>query len=134
MNNYRRLDSGYVCFAFIALVLCFGPLLWVLPISQGDREGYAILVGLPLMFLAFIAGIAGLVLSIVHKNEWPLTVMAAASVIFALSLALDEEVMMAMAALYVVVSVSLCARWFFYSRRKIKQAEALEGKDTVSIA
>jgi phosphotransferase system glucose/maltose/N-acetylglucosamine-specific IIC component len=132
MNNYRSLDSAYGCFVFIALVLCFGPLLWMLPIGQGDKEGYAMLLGVPLMFAAFIAGIIGLVLSIVHRKEWPLGAMAAASVIFLLSWSLDEQVMMVAAVLYLAVLVSFCARWFFYRRRKMKQAGALEEKGTAS--
>jgi apolipoprotein N-acyltransferase len=68
--SYRSLDFAYACFAFIAFALCFGPLLWILPLSQGDREGYAMLLGVPIMFGAFIAGIVGLVLAIVYRSEW----------------------------------------------------------------
>ena len=121
--SYRHLDFAYVCFACIALALCFGPLLWILPIRQGDKEGYAMLLGVPIMFGAFIAGIVGLVLSIMYRSEWQLGTMAVAGVAFMLTWALDETTMEIAAAFYTVMIVSFCGRWFFFRRRKMKQAE-----------
>jgi hypothetical protein len=121
--SYRSLDFAYACFAFIAFALCFGPLLWILPLSQGDREGYAMLLGVPIMFGAFMAGIVGLVLAIVYRSEWQLGAMAVAGVFFTLTLALDEDLMMIAAVFYTVMLVSFCGGWFFYRRTKMKRAE-----------
>jgi hypothetical protein len=121
--SYRSLDFAYLCFACIAFALCFGPLLWVLPLSQGDREGYAMLLGVPIMLGAFIAGIVGLVLAIAYRSEWQLGAMAVAGVFFVLTLALDEDLMMIAAVFYTLMIVSFCGGWFFYRRRKMKRAE-----------
>jgi hypothetical protein len=121
--SYRSLDFAYACFAFIAFALCFGPLLWILPLSQGDREGYAMLLGVPIMFGAFIAGIVGLVLAIVYRSEWQLGAMAVAGIFFLETWALDETIMEIAAVFYTVMIVSFCGGWFFYRRRKMKRAE-----------
>jgi hypothetical protein len=121
--SYRSLDFAYACFAFIAFALCFGPLLWILPLNRGDREGYAMLLGVPIMFAAFMAGIVGLVLAIVYRSEWQLGAMAVASVVFLATWALDEQTMMVAAVFYTVVLISFCGGWFFFRRRKMKRAE-----------
>ena len=120
---YRRLDAPYWCFVGILAALCFGPLLWILPISQGDREGFAMLLGVPLMFGAFILGIVGLVLASIHWQEWPLAAMAFAGILFLLSWNLDDPGMEIAAAAYVVLISYFCARWFFFRRKRMKQAE-----------
>lgn len=121
--SYQQLDFPYLCFAFIAFALCFGPILWILPISQGDREGYAMLLAVPIMFGAFIAGIVGLVQSIVYRSEWQLGAMSTAGVVFMLTWALDETTMEIAAACYAVMLISFCGGWFFFRRRKMKKAE-----------
>jgi len=121
--SYRSLDFAYLCFACIAFALCFGPLLWVLPLSQGDREGYAMLLGVPIMLGAFIAGIVGLVLAIAYRREWQLGAMGFAGVVFLGTWALDETIMEIAAVFYTVMIVSFCGGWFFYRRRKMKRAE-----------
>jgi hypothetical protein len=63
-SSYRSLDAAYACFAFIAFALCFGPLLWLLPLSEGDRQGYGMLLGIPIMFGA------------VNRKSTPATAMA----------------------------------------------------------
>jgi uncharacterized membrane protein len=121
--SYRQLDVPYGCFACIALALCFGPLLWILPISQGNKEGYAMLLGIPIMFAAFLAGIVGLILAIVHRSEWQLVIMAFGGIVFLLTWTMDEQIMMMAAYVYGVVLVSCCGNWFFFRRRKLKRAE-----------
>jgi len=121
--SYQQLDFPYVCFAFIVFALCFGPILWILPIRQGDREGYAMLFAVPIMFGAFIAGIAGLVQSNVYSSEWQLGAMSTAGVVFMLTWALDETTMEIAAACYAVMIISFCGQWFFFRRRKMKKAE-----------
>jgi hypothetical protein len=121
--SYRQLDFAYGCFLCIVFALGFGPFLWLLPLTQGDREGYGMLLGVPIMFGAFIAGGVGLVLAIVHRSEWQLGAMAVASVVFLATWALDEETMMVAAVLYTVVLISFCGGWFFFRRRKMKRAE-----------
>lgn len=122
--SYRHLDFAYLCFACIAFALCFGPLLAILPISQSAKEGYAMLLILPITFGAFIAGIVGLVLAIVYRSEWQLGAMGFASVAFLGTLALDEDIMMIAAVFYVVVLISFCGGWFFFRRKRMKQAQA----------
>jgi hypothetical protein len=121
--SYRHLDFAYLCFACIAFALCFGPLLWVLPLNQGDREGYAMLLGVPIMFGAFIAGIVGLVLAIIYRSEWQLGAMGFAGVVFLGTWALDETIMEIAAVFYTVMIISFCVGWFFFRRRKMKRAE-----------
>jgi hypothetical protein len=117
------LDIAYGCFACILAVMCFGPLLWILPINQGDKEGYAILLGIPLMFAAFLLGIAGIVFAGTHWKEWPLAAMALTGIAFLLSWNLDTRAMEIAAVLYATLLASLCGRWFFSQRRKMKQAD-----------
>ncbi|HET9837117.1 MAG TPA: hypothetical protein VFR84_02705 [Candidatus Angelobacter sp.] len=121
--SYRSLDVAYGCFAFIAFALCFGPLLWILPLSEGDREGYGMLLGVPIMFGAFLAGLMGLVLAIVHRSHWQLAAMAVAGVLFLLTWAGPEDAMEFAAVCYAVLIVSFCVTWFFFLRRKMKRAE-----------
>ncbi|MFI5104466.1 MAG: hypothetical protein ACHP79_06050, partial [Terriglobales bacterium] len=66
--------------------------------------------------------IVGLVLSIVHRSEWQLGTMTVASIGFLMTWALDEETMEIAAVFYMAVLFSFC-RWFFFRRRKVKQAE-----------
>ena len=120
---YPSLDVAYSCFAFIAFALCFGPLLLVLPLSRGDREGYAMLLGVPIMFGAFLAGIVGLVLAIRHPSHWQLGTMAFAGILFLLTWAGPEDLMEIAAVLYTLLIVSFCVSWFFFRRRKMKRAE-----------
>lgn len=122
--SYRSLDVAYGCFACIAFALCFGPLLWILPLSQGDREGYAMLLVIPIMLGAFLAGIVGLVLAIVHRSHWQLGAMAVAGVVFLVTWAGPEDIMEVAAALYTLLILSFCGRWFFSLRRKVKRAES----------
>jgi phosphotransferase system glucose/maltose/N-acetylglucosamine-specific IIC component len=103
--------------------LGFGPLLAILPISQSAKEGYAMLLILPITFGAFIAGLVGLVLAIVHRSEWQLGAMGFASVAFVGTFALDEDIMMIAAVFYMVMLISFCGGWFFFRRRKMKEAE-----------
>ena len=121
--SYRRLDFAYGCFACIALAMCFGPLLWILPVRQGGKEEIAMLLVVPIMFGAFLAGIAGLVFSIVYWREWPLGIMAGASIAFLLTWGRKEKTMLIAAVFYVVVLVSFCGWWFFFRRRKMRQVE-----------
>ena len=121
--SYRSLDFAYGCFACIVFALGFGPLLAILPISQGAKEGYAMLLILPITLGAFLAGLVGLVLAIVHRSEWQLGAMGFASVAFLGTFALDEDIMMIAAVFYMVMLISFCGGWFFYRRRKMKQAE-----------
>jgi len=120
---YRRLDTAYGCFVGILAVLCFGPLLWILPISQGNKEGFAMLLGVPLMFGAFILGVVGLILAGIYWREWPLAILAFAGILFLLSWNLDENIMEIAAAAYMVLLICFCGRWFFFRRRKMKKAE-----------
>jgi hypothetical protein len=120
--SYRNLDFAYFCFACIALALCFGLVLSILPISQGDKEGYAMLLGIPIIG-AFAAGIAGLVLSILYRSEWQLGAMTVGGVAFMLTWALDEMTMEIAAVCYTVVVISFFCGWFFFRRRKMKQGE-----------
>jgi hypothetical protein len=122
-SSYRSLDAAYACFAFIAFALCFGPLLWLLPLSEGDRQGYGMLLGIPIMFGAFLAGIAGLVLTIVHRSHWQLGAMAFAGVLFLLTWAGPEDAMEFAAVCYTVLIISFCATWVFFLRRKMKRAQ-----------
>lgn len=122
--SYRNLDSAYGCFLFIALVFCFGPVLAILPISHGDKEGLAMLLAIPIVFASFGVGIRGLVLAIIYREEAPLPIMAVAGILFLVSLSLDEDVMMAAAALYTLMIFGFCGRWFFSRRKKMKRAAA----------
>jgi predicted lysophospholipase L1 biosynthesis ABC-type transport system permease subunit len=81
------------------------------------------LFAVPIMFGAFIAGIAGLVQSIVYSSEWQLGAMSTAGVVFMLTWALDETTMEIAAACYTVMIISFCGQWFFFRRRKMKKAE-----------
>lgn len=121
--SYRSLDVAYGCFACIAFALCFGPILWILPLSRGDREGYAMLLGVPIMFAAFLAGIVGLVLAIRLPGHWQLGTLAVAGVVFLVTWAGPEDIMEIAAALYTLLVLSFCARWFFSLRKKMKRME-----------
>ncbi|HEV8493454.1 MAG TPA: hypothetical protein VGR76_14355 [Candidatus Angelobacter sp.] len=121
---YRGLDAAYGCFALILLTLCYGPLLAVLPISQGAKEGWAMLLAIPMVLLGFVVGIVALVLAIIHRSEWQLVFMAFVGVLFVATLFLDnEDIMLAVATFYVVITASCCVNWFFFRRKKVKRAE-----------
>ena len=80
------------------------------------------LLGVPLMFAAFLLGIVGLVLGCIHWREWPLATMALAGIAFLLSWNLEERTMEIAAVVYAALLTSLCGRWFFFRRTKMKQA------------
>lgn len=118
-----RLDAAYGCFALIILTLAYGPLLWLLPISQGAREGYAMLLAIPMVLLGFVVGIVALVLAIIHRSEWQLGFMAVVLALFGATLFFDnEDIMAAVAIFYVVITAAFCGNWFFFRRKKVKQA------------
>lgn len=122
-SSYRRLDAAYGCFALILLTLAYGPLLWLLPISQGAREGYAMLLAIPMVLLGFVVGIVGLVLAIIYRSEWQLGFMAVVLVLFGVTLFFDnEDIMAAVAIFYVVITAAFCVNWFFFRRKRVKQA------------
>ena len=114
--SYRRLDFAYACFALIALALCFFLLLTILPISQEEKGGYALLFGVPITLAALLA-------AIVHRSERQLVFLAAASVVFLVIFFLDEDAMDIAANLYLLALIALCGNWFFHRRRKMKLAE-----------
>lgn len=120
---YQSLDVAYGCFAFILFALCFGPLLWLLPLSEGDRQGYGMLLGIPIMLGAFVAGLIGLVLAIRYSSHWQLGAMAFAGVLFLLTWAGPEDAMEFSAVCYATLIVSFCVAWFFFLRRKMKRAQ-----------
>jgi hypothetical protein len=120
---YQSLDVAYGCFAFIAFALCFGPLLWLLPLSEGDRQGYGMLLGIPIMFGAFLAGLIGLVFAIRYSSHWQLGAMAFAGVLFLLTWAGPEDAMEFSAVCYTALIVSFCVAWFLFLRRKMKRAQ-----------
>lgn len=119
--SYRRLDVAYGCFVGVAFTLLLGPVLWILPIDQGDKEGFAMLLGVPFLFAGFIAGVAGLVLSLRYWREWPLLLMTAASGAFVLAMVSDEPGIETMAAVYLAILLLLCGRWFLFRRRAISR-------------
>lgn len=124
--SYRGLDAAYGCFALILLTLAYGPLLWLLPISQGAREGYAMLLAIPMVLLGFVVGIVALVLAIIHRSEWQLGFMAGVGVLFVVTLFFDnEDIMTAVAIFYVVITAASCVNWLFFRRKKVKQAQLL---------
>jgi hypothetical protein len=125
--QYRRLDIAYGCFAFVALAACLAPLLLILPITEDDKGALEFILGFPIMFVALVALIAGLVLSVVHRREWPLLAMALASLLFLLTWILSEELgektMEVFSIPYLALLIFSCARWFFFIRGKRKRAE-----------
>ena len=124
---YRRLDTAYGCFAFIVLATCLAPLVSILPLTEDDKGGLVFVLGLPIAFVALVSSIAGLVLSVVHRREWPLGAMAVATVVFLLMLIsgekLNAKAPLVAAVLYLAVLAFFCGRWFFFIRRKRKQTE-----------
>jgi hypothetical protein len=130
--RYRRLDFAYGCFVWVALVVCGVPLFGMLPLSFDTWQALAMLVGLPLAIGAVGAGVTGTVLSVVLWREWPLAIMAVASIsMLLLFLANDEWKTVSDRTELLGCSVAtailffFCARWFLFRRQRMKRKQLL---------
>jgi hypothetical protein len=120
-----RVNLAYVCFAWIALVLCASPLVSLLPLSADARGALGMLVGLPIALATLVAVLTAVVLSVIQWREWPLLTMSAITAsMLPVLLAEDEgtvitqRVALAWHVGSAAVLIFLCARWFAVTRRR----------------
>jgi hypothetical protein len=107
----------------------------MLPLSFDTWQALAMLVGLPLAIGAVGAGVTGTVLSVVLWREWPLAIMAVASIsMLLLFLANDEWKTVSDRTELIGCSVAtailffFCARWFLFRRQRMKRKQLLSAE------
>jgi len=118
-----RLDLAYGCFAWIAFVLCVYQVMSLLPLDYSTGVFLVMVVGIPLLFSTLLAGLAAVVLSIIEWREWPLMAMSAACVSMWLTLDGEGEIELAWNVCATAIMVSLCVRWFSFTRRRARQTQ-----------
>ncbi|HUI74833.1 MAG TPA: hypothetical protein VLX32_07815 [Candidatus Acidoferrum sp.] len=133
---YRRLDFAYGCFVWVALVVCGVPLFGMLPLSFDTWQALAMLVGLPLAIGAVGGGVTGTVLSVVLWREWPLAIMAVASISMLLLFlgndqwhTVSDRTELIGCSVATAILFFFCARWFLFRRRQVKRKQ-LAGADS----
>ena len=79
LDIHRGKPLAYWCFTYIAALTVGATILALLPLEFTTYQGIGMLLGIPAILTAFIAGIAGVVATLVRcRNEWPLLIMSAA--------------------------------------------------------
>ena len=114
------IDLAYGCFAWIAFVLCVGPLMLLLPLDFNTAQVLGMLVGIPVAMATLAAGLGVVVLSIIEWREWPLMTMLAAMASLLLIFIAEEKWELgggdAVLISYVGVTAILvffCVRWYW---------------------
>ena len=114
------IDLAYGCFAWIAFVLCAGPLMLLLPLDFTTAQVLGMLVGIPVAMATLAAGLAAVVLSIIEWREWLLMTMSAASASMLLIFVAEDEwklvgedVVLIWYVGVTAILVFLCVRWYW---------------------
>jgi len=136
MSVRPGINLAYWLFAWIALVLCALDLFYILPLDGSDLQAIAIIVGIPILLVSIPVGLIAIVLSVIHRREWPLLAMSASVVLaFLVLIASDEwslvsdQVAVALYNAAAVPMVILCVKWFTYTRKRAArhtEAEEIE--------
>jgi len=114
------LDLAYGCFAIIALFSCVFVVLSILPSANTEAEAaYSELIAYLGIFVILIAGLVGLVLSVLHWREWPLQVMSVAFVVAVITILFEENNIVSTAVWLgaTLVCIVFPVRWFRSARR-----------------
>jgi hypothetical protein len=70
-----RIDLGYLCYAWVAVVIWFETILGVLPTSPDYTQFIFMVAWVPVALSILGAALAALILTVVEWREWPLVVM-----------------------------------------------------------
>ncbi len=121
MESWAGRDTAYVCFLFSGSTALAIRGLGALPLDTGTAGGIGFLVVLPLFGAALIAVGGGVVLTVIHHDDWGLGLLALLSAAYLVQFFAEwgSPAVQSMVPLaYGVVVVAVCGTWFLHRRRK----------------
>jgi|SRR5688572_22634347 len=109
-------DLAYLMFAPPALCAVLAWIVDNVSMSVTDRQGYAMLFGLPLAMASLASIPVALVLAAIHRREWPLPLLAALTVGLLVALVTETAGAETWALPYGLVVLASQALWLCWRR------------------
>jgi Sec-independent protein secretion pathway component TatC len=121
---------------FVPPALC-AVLAWIVdnvPMSFASQQGYGMVFGLPLVMASLASIPVALVLSAIHRREWPLPLLAALTVgLLAMLVTETPDRVNSRALAYGLIVLAAQALWFFWRRRRTAEGAAAVWPAVLSI-
>ena len=123
-KTLRSYDIAYACFLCIGTIFVLILFFDLMPINTEFLTMLAMLFGLPIIIVLFIAGVWGVIISIKLRREWQLSLLSLLTIGFPVVLwaaaelhTQDQSIVVWYIVPYIILTVVIPLMWFL-SRRK----------------